>query len=411
MTVVLRRMPYPYRAMLAVCSDLDQTPDRHVYWETMRFLNTTETTSMGPGVGLEVGNSIYFDMPPGQLAYWSTDDAGREMVRTLIRSGHIDCLHSYGDLAAARHDAGRALDELARHDCRLEVWVDHATAPTNFGVDIMHGHGDVPAHPAYHADLTIAHGVRYVWRGRVSSVTGQDTPAKIGGLWKARHPLASARTAAKEAAKHLLAKRGNDRYAMHGPNRVLREVRLRDGSAVQEFIRSNPHWGGVSSGETADGIGQVLTEGMLDRLVSREGVCILYTHLGKISDPARPLAPAAVAGFRRLAEAHRDGRVLVTTTRRALDFITARDRAVWSARSEGGLLTIDVRTPTADAPTGAGADIVDLAGLTFTIPDDVVCRIVVDGSVIEQASANPPDHAGRRSISLPWPALELPPGP
>jgi hypothetical protein len=50
--------------MLAIRSDLDGTPDRHVYWEIMRFLNTTETTAMGPGVGLEVGNSTFFDMPP-----------------------------------------------------------------------------------------------------------------------------------------------------------------------------------------------------------------------------------------------------------------------------------------------------------------------------------------------------------
>jgi hypothetical protein len=79
--VQLRPFPYPYRAMLAICSDLDETPDRHAYWEIMRFLNTTEETTMGPGVGLEVGNSIYFDMPPEQFAYWNTDDAGREMIR------------------------------------------------------------------------------------------------------------------------------------------------------------------------------------------------------------------------------------------------------------------------------------------------------------------------------------------
>ena len=67
--VKLRSYPYPYRAMLAICSDLDETPDRHVYGDIMRFLNTMEDTAMGPGVGLEVGNSIYFDMPPDQFAY------------------------------------------------------------------------------------------------------------------------------------------------------------------------------------------------------------------------------------------------------------------------------------------------------------------------------------------------------
>jgi len=106
--VRLRSLPYPYRAMLAICSDLDETPDRRTYWEIMRFLNTTLPTPIGRGVGLEVGNSIYFDMPADQFAYWTTDDAGRDMIRSLIRTGHIDCLHSYGDLAGTRKDAIRA---------------------------------------------------------------------------------------------------------------------------------------------------------------------------------------------------------------------------------------------------------------------------------------------------------------
>ena len=100
--VSLRRIPYPYRAMLVICSDLDETPDRHVYFEIMRYLNTTGFTIMGPGLGLEVGNTIYFDMPPDQFSYWNTDDKGRGMIRALIRSGHIDCLHSFGDLAVTR---------------------------------------------------------------------------------------------------------------------------------------------------------------------------------------------------------------------------------------------------------------------------------------------------------------------
>ena len=32
-------------------------------------------------------------------------------------------------------------------------------------------------------------------------------------------------------------------------------------------------------------------------------------------------------------------------------------------------------------------------------------------SVVDQARVNGPDHTGRRSISLPWPALEFPPWP
>jgi len=44
--VQLKQFPYPYRSMLAIRSDLYETPDKQVYMEMMRFLNTTETTAI-----------------------------------------------------------------------------------------------------------------------------------------------------------------------------------------------------------------------------------------------------------------------------------------------------------------------------------------------------------------------------
>src|SRR5437016_2173060 len=217
-TVELAKYPYPYRAMMALCSDLDETPNWGVYWDIMRFLNTTGPTAMGPGLGLEIGNSIYFMMPAGQYSYFGTDEVGREMARALMRSGHIDCVHSYGDHACIRRDAARALHELARHGCQLKVWVDHSIAPTNFGPDIMRGSGDLPGAAAYHADLTIAYGVHYVWRGRTTSITGQDSPVTLESLKSIlhpAHPVSSARIAAKQAVKIWLGQRAHPHWEMH----------------------------------------------------------------------------------------------------------------------------------------------------------------------------------------------------
>jgi len=404
----LRRYPYPYRAMLAICSDLDGTPDRHVYARIMRFLNTTDDTSMGPGVGLEVGNTIYFDMPAGQFAYWNTDDAGREMIRTLIRSGHIDALHSFGDLAVTRSHAVRALEELERHGCRLDVWIDHRVAPSNFGADIMCGHGDEPGHEAYHADLTIARGVRFVWRGRVTSVIGQDVQPSLGGLWTARHPVASTRTVAKEALKQLLARAGHRKYAIHAENRVLKRTRLRDGTPIFEFLRSNPHWAGVSAGDTGRQIGQVLTEPMLERLIRREGVCILYTHLGKECCGPSPFDAAGIAAFRRLAETCRAGKILVLTTRRVLRYLTMRDHVRWSAHLADKVLTINVRIDEADELVRSTLRAEDLAGLSFYVPRGLACKIAVDGRLLERVQSNPADHTGRPSVSIPLSRLSFP---
>jgi hypothetical protein len=382
--------------MLAICSDLDETPDARVYFETARYLNTTEATSMGPGLGLEVGNTMYFDMPPSQFAYWNTNDGGREDIRTLMRSGHVDCFHSFGDLATSRAHAARTLDELDRHACRLAVWIDHAVAPTNFGADIMKGTGDVPGAPAYHADLTVGFGVRYVWRGRVTSVTGQDVPRRLGGIFDRQHPLASARTLTREAAKGVVGSLGVTKYAIHAPNRLLRRVTLRDGQPVLEFLRANPYWQAVDKGETADGLAGVLTPALLDRLVARRGWMILYTHLGKVRNRDAPFAPATRLALERLAEAYRAGRVLVTTTRRLLDHARERDEASWEWRQREGALEIHLSTP------GDGA------GLGFAVEDPERTLLVVNGAPAGRTVRAPTTSGRPGYVGLPWDRLEFP---
>jgi hypothetical protein len=405
--VQLRRFPYPYKAMLAICSDLDETRDRCVYWEIMRFLNTKEETSMGPGVGLEVANSIYFDMPPGQFAYWNTDDAGKEMIRTLIRSGHIDCLHSYGDLAIKREHAARTLDELTRHDCMLEVWVDHGTAPTNFGSDIMQGHGDELGHETYHADLTTDYGIKYIWRGRVTSITGQDRPASYDGIFNWRHPVKSCRTLFKEATKQKLARRGNPKYAMHGPNETLRPTILRDGSLVYEFMRCNPYWGGVSCCEQGRSIGEVLTGDVLSRLIKRGGTCILYTHLGKVDNPNIPFDDTAVRAFYHLAEMFRSRKILVTTTRRLLGYRRAVREITFNTMNDERGLYIDINTCSGASSIGELSN-TDLCGLTFYVRDPNMTHVTINEKELTDLQQNEPDYTGQPSVSLKWPFLEFP---
>lgn len=343
-----RSFPYPYQAALAICSDLDETPDAETYFEIIRFLTTTEDTSMGPGVGLSVGNSIYFDMPPGHFSYWNTTEENRERIRALIRCGHIDVLHSYGDLATTRAHAARALEDLHKHDCHLKVWVDHAQAVTNFGADIMQGHGDEPGHPAYHADLTLQYGIQYVWLGRVTSVIGQNRPIRflnvisdLGFLtsdlpFPISHLPSALRTASKETAKHILGRLGNRKYALHTPNQLLAPCSMRDGSPAIEFLRCNPHWGGVSCGDRGDRLHEVLTKRVLDHLVERQGASILYTHLGKLdrNQDNHRFSAAVVAAFRRLAEYHHSGRILVTSTRGLLDCLAST--AACPSHASGG---------------------------------------------------------------------------
>jgi hypothetical protein len=397
-TVSIRKIPYPYRAALAICSDLDETPDRKVYFEIAKFLNTAEMTQMGCGVNLELGNTIYFDMPADQFSYWNTDDAGRSMIHACIQSGHIDCLHSYGDNAISREHAEKALNELSRRNSKLEVWVDHSVAPTNFGADIMQGRGDIPGSKAYHADLSCEFGIRFVWRGRVTSVIGQDSVRSLKGIWDRNYALASSKTLLKEFLKGIAANFGSSKYALHKPNQVLREVALRDGRRVYEFLRANPHHHGVSCGETADGIGEVLVPRFLDRLVQTGGICILYTHLGKISNHPAIFTASAITALRRLSEYFYQGKILVTTTRKILKYCLAVRDLSMRVESQNGSYSIILDSSFPD----------QLEGLTLYSPDPEKSVVTINGRGFDRFNRNPPDLTGRRSISLPWKRLNYP---
>lgn len=407
--VALAKYPHPYRAMMTICSDLDETPDRNTYAEIARFLNTTDTTVMGPGVGLELGNSIFFLMPDNQFSYFGTDEAGREMVRAMIRSGHIDCLHSYGDHARTRRDVEAVLAELDKHGCHLGVWVDHSKSDTNFGHDIMAGSGDVPAAAAYHADLTLRQGVRYVWRGRTTSLIGQDTPLTarhLARIFHRRHPIASLRTMAKQAGKLWLGARAHPHWEMHALNQLCRPSALRDGQRIWEFMRSNPHWAGPGRGDTADELGGVLTPNMLDSLVRSEGVCVLYTHLGKVRNPRCPFGESARAALQRLAAMRQAGQLLVTTTSRLLRYITVRDCLRGSASKRGTHVMIQIES-VEDPVTGAfAASPEDLMGLTFILDRcDTVALSLVNRHLV---TCDVVHDAGKTIATVPWKPLVFP---
>ncbi len=263
----------------------------------------------------------------------------------------------------------------------------------------MRGEGDVPGAVAYHADLTTAYGMQYVWRGRVTSVIGQGLPPSLRGIAKGGHPIASAKTLAKELVKTSLGRIGHHKYRMHGPNDLIRDSELRDGTAVIEFMRSSPFWGGVSAADTAGGLARVVTVGMLNRLLARRGFTIIYTHLGKVTDPNRPFNRDTQEALRTLARYQSDGQILVTTTRKLLGYYRALRECSYEAKQQGEVMQIDVRS---DQPA------LDLQGLTFYLPVDSPVSVTVNGRVVSDLRRNPTDASGCPSVSIPWRRLEFP---
>ena len=394
--VDLRDFPYPYSAMLAICSDLDETAGHEEYVEISRFLNTDEPTRIGKGLGLEVGNTMYFDMAPGEYSFWNATDEQRDEIIALMRSGHIDAFHSFGDLASSRAHAENAINCLESAGCKLRVWIDHAIAPTNFGSDIMRGSGDSRDSDVYHADLTVNHGVRYVWRGRVSSVIGQGVRRRLGGIYDRRYGQESAITVTKELIKGLLGRIPGSRFRMHASNRVIEPIGLRDGQPVYEFLRSNPHPLGVSVADRGDRIYEVLRDDMLDKLVDRRATAIIYTHLGKTDHVNTLFPPETIDALANLAKRANAGEILVATTARTLDYQLMMTTIDWSVSESEDSIRIDCTTE---------ADSVQ--GLTFLVSGTKPVDIRVAGKSVCTSSEHEL-HGDRRVISVPWQPLSWP---
>ncbi|MEE9351334.1 MAG: hypothetical protein V3U78_03650 [Thiotrichaceae bacterium] len=396
----LRRYPYPYQAMLAICSDQDETPNKEVYFECSRYLNTQEKTTMGQGLNLEVGNSIYFHMPKDQFSYFNTDDDGRGTIHKLIQSGHIDCLHSFGDLASSREQAIECLNNLRANNSYLEVWIDHAQAPSNLDADIMEGIGAQRGSACYHADVTGSYGgLTFVWKGRVTSSISQNSKARFRGIFNKNHPIISLKTMGIEAAKVLLSYLGSAKYQMHKNNQIMRNTTLDDGSEVVEFMRMNPSWGGVSHCETAKGISQVLTNTMLKHLLSSQGCSVLYTHLGKIHTKQEPFDQATREAFRLLSKYSEKKQILTTTTRRILGYCRTRDELKFNIIKKSNETHIMVST----CYEGR-----DLQGLTWYVSSPSKTKLFINGKKWQALKNNPKDYSGRPSVSIVWEALVYP---
>lgn len=401
-----RRFPYPYRALLALSSDLDGTQCWTDYCELLRFLNTRQNTRFGAGLGLEFANSIYF-ANARNFGYENANERERHEIHAFVDSGHIDTLHSFGDQVVTRAAASEALTKLASLKRRMAVWVNHSHALTNFG----NGFGDVPGHPAYHADLSIAYGIDYCWRGQVTSVVGQDVPMRALGAPVDFVPpsILKIKALAKQASKTIIGLTGKARYRMHGRNAVLADADLRDGQQVSEFLRCNPHWEGIGPGANANRFGDIFSQRLLQALVQRHGVMILYTHLGRRIPPRGTAESLRLrAALERIQDFHARGQVLVLSTVRLLDYLLLRNRLRVRREIAPGIESLYVDPVLEDRRVRRACERSGGAGLTFYVQSPGPHVVVLNGSRIEGIRVNGPDETGRCSVSLPLPRLDFP---
>ena len=183
------------------------------------------------------------------------------------------------------------------------------------GDDVTCGLGDHPNSNAYHADITLAYGIKFVWLGRGTMITGQSVPISIKSfinIYDSNHPFYSIMNISKELAKNILSHFGNKKYSMHRNNDLVRITSLDDGQKVYEFMRFDNHWRGVGRNANVEGLAYVISKKNIERLKEVSGFMIVYTHFGQNTDHRKPLPIETIGALRNLAIEYHSGHIDLT---------------------------------------------------------------------------------------------------
>jgi hypothetical protein len=371
--VTIRDFPWPFRGMLAICSDIDDESPEH-FAALHRFLNTREMTRLGRGLGLDVADSFWFyapasdDVDPAKAQMslftglnWKKRSPFAGRILDYIRGGWIDTLHSYGNFSKiptghpdrfTRAHAEHALGVLREEGLSIRVWSNHGDSNNIQNVerddDMV---GDVPTHPARHSDLTTRCGIRFIWSTEMSEDFRRDKVLTLGQLrdgqkiWKfSRQDLVY-----RDDAEELKARFGAiAQDTARGPMAVVWHPALL-------HVQLSP-------------------ENLAD-LVSAGGYAIVGQHLGyrhPFASPGELLPPEAVAALHRLKAQQDGGGILVAGTARLLEYAAARETLRYETATDAAGTTV-INITGSDDPIGGGRklEIGLLRGITFEVAEGV----------------------------------------
>lgn len=359
-TIELIKHPYPYKCSFTICNDCDYI-SRDAFETIHQFINTTDDTKLGRGLGLPVGDTIfmYCERPRGLSFFHATtamrsNDSG--FLTEAAMEGWIDSLHGYGDFiqpnAFSRKMAERALAELEKNNIKLRIWVDHGSGDNsqNFSIPNLFSKGDNPKHMAYHTDLLKAYGVRFV-AGYNTDLIGQG-----GRRRYLSRPLQQAEVSYK------IFKRMHGRY---WGRKLLRKKKCRDGNLFYFFSRAR---NGVLRPD-ASTLSHQLSEENIAKLIESQGTMILSQHLGAIKRRPNPppyLDPQAIRALNHLKEKYRDKTIWVAPTSELLAYNYHVEKIGLEVMRDKNLWTIEI---THQDEAGEKPQLIELRNLSFRLKE------------------------------------------
>lgn len=411
--VSIRPFPFPYKAGLALCSDIDGC-DKKTFIQAHQTLNSDKT-----GLGLPVADSFFgTGQNPEQLAYFCPDGATRskdaDFIKQAILHGLVDSLHSWGDFnnhppepGFIRPMAKKLCNDLNKHKIKIPVWINHGTPDNhqNFMARLQPGYqGDNPSSSCYTADIANQLGVKFFWWSELVA-----WPLSANKNQKAGHLFRLSVNAAKNLAKTAFLKKNFKRSAIQLTELAL-PVTLRDGQKVFGFTRFSQHRDGIWTLPTRHTLRHSLCSQVLDNLIKREGYLIIYSHLGLPKPGPEPLFPIKdYMALLDLANRFDKGDIWVAPTSHLLFHWLLVRYLEWDIFEQGENLVIHIQSINDPVSGPRTPKPVDLAGLSFYTPRPEHTIFRIGGKDI-RPQAYGSDHTKKPCAGfppLPAPNIEL----
>ncbi len=378
----LRKFPYPYKAALTILSDRHGIQTAEEFRQFHRFLNTTQETPKGKGLGLEIGDTFWFYDELGRFSYFDkysnrpSDQAS--LIRDYYAAGYIDCLHTWGDftnLPFERKYAEWAVEESLRQGMNLPIWVNHGNVNNTHNINrgLAHHQGALPSSPSFHVDLLFQAGFRILWRF-LTPIIGQDRKLSfsehlsVGGHQASSRAVFVTKRLIKRAAMGADGLLGGvlGLYDQHTDNHFLKPAQLDNDRRVHEFNRFNNHPVNIWHGMHVPELLRQLHTDVIDQLIQVGGYMVVYNHL----EYGDFYHPDIVAVFRAIGRREQEGDLWITTTAKLVNYNLIYHGLHWrESVDNANNLTVTIDPIREDALFGqTPVGVTDLEGITFAVP-------------------------------------------
>lgn len=325
---MILKYPYPYQSWFTIANDPDNTLIKD--WKELDDFIWNK-------LKLPISNSLFVE----------SFNANLPNQVNLVRHPEItsqphDIIHTWGDYMHSREknfdriDALRAIEILKKNDIQPNVWIDHS----RFSGNLIHNSslGSIPStkdasgieyrNYKYTLDLIENLGIRYFWDGKVTSLIAQD---KLYSRYQYRRVLGD--TILVAAGKALLGRvTKSDTILKY----LKSEYELNSQYYPVSFPDGSTHYCFRRFGTWVDadiyGLGNVLRQENIDKLLKRKGTMVVYTHLGKRPHNKMHLdyhiPEKTKCALQNISNLYNEKKLMISPLSKLLDYLVIRDNIV-----------------------------------------------------------------------------------